>query len=53
MGGPELLVVLAIAWPVVAALWLARVMHRLRSEQRAIRHRLEVIEQSLQRDPPR
>jgi sensor domain CHASE-containing protein len=53
MGGPELVVVLAIAMPVVIALWFARFMHRIHEEQRAIRERLEVIERSLPRESPK
>jgi hypothetical protein len=53
MGGPELVVVLAIAMPVVVALWFARLIYRIQQEQRAIRDRLEVIERSVPRESPK
>ena len=53
MGGPELVVVLVIAMPVVVALWFARLIHRIQQEQRAIRDRLEVIERSVPRESPK
>ena len=50
MGGPELVVVLAIAGPIIAAVWIGRIMHRTQKAQEEMKHRLDIIERALQRE---
>ena len=53
MGGPELVVVLAIAVPIVAVVWLGRVMKRVQKSQEEMKHQLDIIERALQRERSR
>lgn len=53
MGGPELVVVLAIAVPIIAVVWIARIMQRVQKSQEEMKHKLDIIERALQRERPR
>ena len=53
VGGPELVVVLAIAVPIVAVVWLGRVMKRVQKSQEEMKHQLDIIERALQRERSR
>jgi hypothetical protein len=52
MGVPELAVVVAIAVPILAIIWIVRLAAGLRSGQESIGARLDAIERTLQRQPP-
>ncbi len=52
MGAVELVVVVAIAIPVLVVIWGFRVAAGIRSGQDALRARLDAIERTLQRQPP-
>jgi hypothetical protein len=52
MGGPELVVVLAIAGPIIAVVWIGRIMHRVQKSQEEMKQKLEIIERALQRERP-
>lgn len=53
MGGPELVVVLAIAVPIVAVVWLGRIIQRVQKSQEEMKHKLDIIERTLQRERSR
>lgn len=52
MGGPELVVVLVIAVPIIAAAWVGRLVHRVHKSQEEMKHKLDIIERALQRERP-
>ena len=52
MGAPELVVVAAIAVPVVVALWVVRFVAAMKSNQESLRARVDALERALQRHPP-
>ena len=52
MGVPELVVVLAIAGPIIAAVWIGRMMHRVQTSQEEMKHKLDMIERALHQDRP-
>ena len=53
VGAPELVIVLAIAVPIVAVVWLGRIIHRVWKSQEEMKHKIDSIERALERERSR
>ena len=51
MGGPELVAVLAIAVPIIAVVWIGRIMQKVHKSQEEMKHKLDIIERALRERP--